>query len=364
MVDNPRPTPTPTPTATPGPSATPTLEPTHSPIPLSLSLLVTVGGNGSPAFSEGSKDKAQFYDPSGIALMDDGSLLVADQGNHRIRKVSPAGEVSTFAGSGTKGYLNGAADVAQFNSPTGVAVGTDGTVYVADKDNQRIRRVSPSGEVSTLAGTGAVGTSDGVGTGAKFSYPYAVTVDAGGTVYVADTGNSLIRKITPQGHVSTLAGSAGPGYADGQALGEARFQMPTGVAVTANGTVLVADRSNHRLRRVSPDGTVSTLAGGESGFLDGETSNARFKYPHSVVIGPDDYLYVTDEQNHRIRRLKQDGTVSTIAGNGKNGMAVGNGYSPQDALNTAFSFPAGIAVSASGTVFISDRANHAIRKLY
>lgn len=365
------PTPTPTPTATggsadPEASPTPSAEPTQSPAPtpVPLSLLVTIAGNGVAGSSEGSMNAAAFRFPKGLALMSDGSLLVADQGNHRIRKVSTSGVVSTFAGSGTQGFLDAAAASAQFSQPSGIAVAPDGTVYVADEYNHRIRKIDTNGQVSTLAGKGTAGNTDGASTQAEFNFPAGLTVDASGNVYVADTSNHRIRKITPEGGVSTLAGGVS-GFADGDALTEARFLNPSGVAIDASGVVFVVDRSNHRIRRIAPDGTVSTVAGiGAGSFGDGSGGAVAFNFPWGIVVGADGHLYVSDGENQRIRRIAPEGTVSTIAGNGTYGLASGMGYSPLTALTTAFRYPAGLAMSSEGVLYIVDMSNNLIRKLY
>ena len=379
LVDNLSPTPTPTPSAsagepTPTPSATPSENPSAdpsgepsqppAPTPAPLSFVLTVAGNGTEGASNGSKNSASFRYPAGIALRDDGSLLVADQNNHRIRLIASDGTVSHFAGSGTSGYLEGAALSARFSAPTGIAVGPDGAVYIADHYNHRIRKIDKDGTVSTFAGKGTAGDTDGGPTQAEFRTPWGLAVDASGSVYVADQGNNLIRKISPEGQVSTLAGTVS-GYADGDAKTEARFSGPYGLAVDDKGSVYVADRSNHAIRKISPDGQVTTFAGtNASGYVDGVGTVARFNFPWGVIVGPDSHLYVSDGENQRIRRIAPDGTVVTIAGNGNYGLASGMGYSPQTALETAFRYPAGLAMASSSVLYITDVFNHAVRKLY
>ena len=197
-------------------------------------------------FRDGLGTTAQFNFPSGVALDAGGNVYVADFSNNLIRKITPEGLVSSLAGS-TEGFRDGSGTSAQFNSPIGVAVDAAGNVYVADSFNNRIRKITPEGLVSTLAGS-TVGFRDGAGTSAQFSYPIGVEVDAAGNVYVADYGNHLIRKITPEGLVSTLAGST-VGFRDGSGT-SAQFNGPTGVAVDAEGNVYVADESNHLIRRI------------------------------------------------------------------------------------------------------------------
>jgi len=179
-----------------------------------------------------------------------GNVYVADLYNHRIRKITPAGVVSTFAGTGSAGHADGTGTEAQFNLPYGVAVDSSGNVYVGDLDNHRIRKITPAGVVSTLAGS-TEGFADGTGTETRFSYPGRVAVDSSDNVFVADSGNHRIRRITPAGVVSTFAGTGIRGHADGTAT-TAQFNYPTGVAVDSSGNVYVADFSNHRIRKITP----------------------------------------------------------------------------------------------------------------
>ncbi|WP_394351410.1 YDG domain-containing protein, partial [Psychroflexus aurantiacus] len=291
--------------------------------------------------------------PLGVAVDASGNVYVADNGNHRIRIITPAGVVSTLAGC-TRGFADGTDSSAQFTRPTGVAIDASGTVYVADYGNHRIRKITPAGEVSTLAGS-TRGFADGTGSSAQFNRPTGVAIDASGTVYVADQSNHRIRKITAAGEVSTLAGSGVAGFADGTGS-SAQFRDPFGVAVDASGNVYVGDRANLRIRKVTPAGVVSTLAGsGVSGFADGTGSSAQFRTPTGVAVDASGNVYVADANNHRIRKVTPAGVVSTLAGSGVSGFADGTGSSAQ------FRFPYGVAVDASGTVYVADASNHRIR---
>ena len=232
----------------------------------------------SSGYTDGTGTSAKFYNPTGVAVDGAGNVYVADLSNHRIRKITTSGVVSTLAGSGTSGYTDGTGTSAKFSYPTGVAVDGAGNVYVADLFNHRIRKITTSGVVSTLAGS-ASGYADGTGTSAQFSYPTGVAVDGAGNVYVADYNNHRIRKITTSGVVSTLAGSGTPGYTDGTGT-SAKFSSPTGVAVDGAGNVYVADYNNHRIRKITTSGVVSTLAGsGKAGYTDGTGTSAKFYYP-------------------------------------------------------------------------------------
>lgn len=227
--------------------------------------------------------------------MDAGKVYVADTNNHRIRLLE-SGKVTTFAG-GAAGFADGPAASAQFKSPSGVAVDGAGKLYIADSADHRVR-VIDNGLVSTLAGTGVAGLTDGPAASAQFNGPSDVAVDATNKVYVADRANHCIRLIE-NGQVKTLAGTTVAGFADGLAA-SAQFNYPTGIAVDASGRVYVADQSNHAVR-VIENGKVTTIGTGAAGFADGPASSAAFNQPTSVAVDGDGYLYVADYGNHRIR---------------------------------------------------------------
>jgi len=324
----------------------PTLEPWDWSNYVCTTLLAGTGQTGT---TDGATSIARFYYPAGVAVGPSGEIYVADDYNHRIRMIS-GGQVTTLAGS-TGGFGDGAAGLAKFNRPFGVAVGSAGEVYVADYNNHRIRKIA-GGQVSTLAGTGAAGFADGLASAAKFYHPMGVAVGPSGEVYVADQYTHRIRMIA-SGQVSTLAGSGTAGFLNGAAA-SARFYHPAGVAVSSGGDVYVADRHNHRIRLVK-NGQVTTLAGsGTAGFLDGGASTARFYYPAGVTVGASGEVFVADEYNHRIRKIA-GGQVTTLGG----GAA---GYANSPSLVVQFYYPWGIARSGS-TLFIGDRHNHRIRKI-
>jgi streptogramin lyase len=217
-----------------------------------------------------------------------------------------SGTVSTLAGSGTAGYDNSSGTAAQFNTPTGVAVDTSGNVYVADMANNRIRKITPQGAVSTFAGSGSEGlvnSVNGNGSAAQFNQPFGVAVDRFGNVYVADHGNHCIRKISPSGGVSTLAGKGTAGFADGTGTA-AQFNTPNGVAVDRFGYVYVSDYGNNRIRKITPQGVVSTLAGtGAAGIVNGSGSTAQFSAPIGIAVDGSGNIYVGDSNNNRIRKI-------------------------------------------------------------
>jgi streptogramin lyase len=282
---------------------------------------------------------------------------VADADNNMIRKISPSGVVSTWAGNGTAGSANGTVMAASFGFPTGVAVDTAGNVYVADNGNNLIRKISPLGAVSTLAGSGTAGSANGTGMAASFNFPNGVAVDAQGNVYVADVGNNMIRKISPLGAVSTLAGSGSLGSENGRGMA-ASFKGPYGVAVDAAGNVYVADAGNNMIRKISPLGVVSTLAGsGFAGSANGTGTVASFDQPYGVALDAAGNVYVADAGNNMIRKISPLGAVSTLAGSGTAGSANGRG------LAASFDFPTGVAVDAAGNVYVAVNVNNLIRKI-
>ncbi len=331
----------------------------------SAGVVTTLAGvSGSAGNTDGTGTGALFASPNDVAVDGAGTLYVADTGNQTIRKITPDGTVTTLAGSaGTAGSTDGTGTAAQFNSPTGVTVDSSGNVYVADTVNHMIRKITSTGVVTTLAGAAnSSGTTDGSGTFARFSSPTGVSVDSSGNVYVADDGNRAIRKITPDGTVTTLAGTSGnAGYADGIGAA-ARFNSPYGLSVDASGNLYVADTGNNAIRAITPGGAVTTLAGtGEStsiGSVDGTGASARFNEPNSVAVDGAGNLYVADLYNSTIRKIAPDGTVTTLAGS-----AGVPGYN--DGVGSAgwFRYPLGVAAASDGTVFVADTYNDTIRKI-
>jgi len=334
-----------------------TLEPA-----LDLSFMVnlfnvsTMAGSGSFGSADGLGIFAQFYNPDGIAVDGSGNVYVAEFSSHTIRKIDSSGNVSTLAGiAGTNGFADGSGVSAQFDSPNGVDVDSSGNVYVADFHNNRIRKIS-GGIVSTFAGTGAQDSVDGPGASAQFNRPSGVAVDSSGNVYVADQFGQRIRKITSSGVVSTLAGTVTAGWNDGPGA-SAQFNFPSEVAVDSSGNVYVADLVGHRIRKIDSGGNVSTLAGtGVPGFADGPGASAQFNNPNGVAVDGSGNVYVADMENHRIRKIDSRGFVSTLAG-GVQGFADGSGASAQ------FSYPKGVAVDSSGYLYVADFDNHRIRKI-
>lgn len=320
------------------------------------------GSAGMVGNADGTNSTARFYYPSGLTADSAGNLYVADTDNSIIRKITTAGAVTTLAGSVEhSGSADADGSAARFNSPNGAAVDGAGNVFVADTLNHTIRKITPGGLVTTLAGKpGQAGSADGTNGMARFNQPYAVAFDGTGNLYVADTLNQTIRKVTSNGAVTTLAGSAGQsGNADGT-NGAARFAAPTGVAVDGAGNLYVADFSSSTLRKVTSDGVVTTLAGsaGQSGIADGTNNTARFNGPYGVSVDGAGNIYVTDSFSHTIRKVTSAGVVTTLAGSaGQSGNANGTN-------NTArFFAPAGMAADSTGNLYVTDIGNSTIRKV-
>ncbi len=310
------------------------------------------GTAGAPGFADGAGAAARFFEPRGIAKGAT-SYLVADTANHAVRVVSEDGGTTTLAGSAA---LAGTADAsgagARFGSPAGVAIDPLGTVFVADTANYTIRAIDTAGAVTTLAGTaGQAGSQDGTGADARFAAPYAIAVGSQGVLYVADRDDHTVRRITG-GVVATLAGAAGAAGSSDGAGADARFRGPAGIAVGAGGTVYVADRENHTVRAIAADGSVTTLAGaaGVSGAEDGIGAQARFNQPTGLGVNPlTGEILVADSGNHRIRRVTPAGFVSTLSAQ------VAGVDTP-----LSFADPVAVAVDAIGNVFVVDNDSHDI----
>ena len=311
---------------------------------------------------------AKFNGPNSVAVDSAGNVYVADETGDTIRKVTPAGLVSTLAGlNNTPGSQNGTGAAARFNHPEGVGVDLSSNIYVADQYNHTIRKITPAGAVSTLAGlAGNPGSIDGTGNGARFNNPSSVATDAAGNVYVADFGNNTIRKITPAGVVTTLAGLAG---ATGSVNGNgnaARFYAPYGVAVDSSANVYVAEVYNNDIRKITPTGDVTTLAGlpqfdffGNSigGSTDGPGSSARFNGPNAVAVDSSNNVYVADSSNFTIRKITPGGAVSTVGG-----LALVSGSADGTGSAARFNLPYGIAVDGDSNLYVADFGNNNVRK--
>lgn len=324
------------------------------------SIVNTLAGS-TQGFKNSTALESQFDSVSGVAVDSVNNVYVADTFNHRIRKITPAGLVTTLAGNGftdangNGGFADGPGIMAQFNYPVGIAVDGLGNVYVGDQKNHRIRKITKTGLVSTLAGSGFTGVSDATGPAAEFNMPSGVAVDKKGNVYVADYFNHRIRKINPASVVSTLAGNI-QGFANGTGM-VAMFNHPIGIAVDLQGNVYTGDQGNHMIRKITPTGETTTLAGsGIPGFLNASGTSAQFNTPSGVAVSLQGNVYVSDSFNHKIRKITPAGMVSTVAGSTK-------GFKDAAVSTAKFDNPWGLAVSAQGTIYVGDQGNHKIRRL-
>ena len=344
-------------------------------------IITTFAGTGEEGFGGdgGPATEAKLDWPSGVAVDAAGNVYIADQENERIRKVDAEGIITTFAGSGSYGYKGGEdgipATEAKLNWPTGVAVGANGHVYIADSYNNLIREVDTEGIITTIAGTGRIfgffeePDEDDVGDGgpataAKLDWPIGIAVDAEGNVYVADRGHHRIRKLTRMGAgyvITTIAGTGDEGdededgdIGDGGAAVEAQLDGPRGVAVGENGRVYVADTGANRIRQIDSEGMITTIADGEDGG-DESTLMARLSVPRGLAVDADGVLYVADTGNNQIHRLDDEGmtTVAGVAGLGDGGPAT----------HARLLDPNGVAIDADGTIYITDTGNRRVRKV-
>lgn len=300
--------------------------------------------------------------PSGLAFDSAGNCWISDGSTNVIEKMTPAGVATMMAGfSGQQGTANGTGTGAMFRQPGGMAIDSAGNVYVADMGNSLIRKISPTGVVTTMAGsTSHQDFRDGMGTDAWFNAPASLMVDPAGNIFVADTGNSMIRKISPSGVVTTVAGAAGmSGMADGVGAA-ARFNQPSGIAMDSAGMLYVSDTLNQTIRKISPAGLVTTFAGlmGVSGTSDGQGTNALFNQPMGLTFDGAGNLYVADSGNSSIRMVTPAGMVSTLAGlSSISGMMDGMGNSAW------FSAPKDVKYDGASSLYVADSGNAGIRKI-
>jgi len=277
----------------------------------------TLAGNAGSDFIDGLGSAAFFDSPQGVTVGVDGNIYVADSFNSAIRKVTTAGDVTTLSGNGEIGYVDGPIATAQFYAPQSLVIDASGNTYVADYGNNNIRKITPAGVVSTFAGSGDAGYADGTGTKATFNSPRGLAIDGSGNIFVADLGNNLIRKITPAGVVTTFAGSRGASYLDNSTATSATFNKPNGIAIDANNNIYVAETLNHAIRKITPAGVVST-------FVGGNKQTTLVGSPSAIAFDKSWNLFITD-QNGRILEITKDRVLKVIAGNGTNGFAEGVG---------------------------------------
>jgi sugar lactone lactonase YvrE len=331
-------------------------------------VISTIAGQGTAGFSGdgGLATSAQLYLPMGISLDASDNLYIADYVNRRIREVASDGLINTVAGIGTQGFSGdgGPATLAQLHLPTGVSSDGTGNLFIADSNNSRIRKVTPNGIINTVAGNGIAGFGGdgGPATSAQLNQPIGVTLDVAGNLFISDSANQRIRKVTPDGVISTVAGKGTPGFSgDGGAAIVAQLNQPGGIAVDSIGNLFIADVVNNRIREVTPDGVIHTVAGMGGAAFGGDGGRATFALLHSpagVAIDTKGNIVIADSGNNRIREVTTDGVIRTVAGIGAAGFNGDGG----PAIAAAMNWPTAIAVDSTGNLFISDH-NNRIRKV-
>ncbi|MGA2177941.1 MAG: immunoglobulin domain-containing protein, partial [Verrucomicrobiota bacterium] len=332
-------------------------------------VITTVAGNGTYGYSGdgGAATNAELNYPNHVAVDASGNLFIADGYNMRIREVGTNGIISTVAGNGTQGYSGdgGPAINAELSFPLGVAVDAFGNLFIADEGNSVIREVGTNGIISTVAGNRTQGYSGdgGPATNAELSYPVGVAMDASGNLFIADSGNWVIRKVGTNGIITTVAGNGTWGYSgDGGPATNAELRYPFGVAVDASGNLFIAAYGNNRIRMVGTDGIITTVAGnGGQGYSGdgGPATDAELAGPYDVAVDVSGNLFIGDFGNDRIREVENNGTITTVAGDGTDGYSGDGGA----ATNAELTWPLGVAVDASGNLFIADEYNQRIREV-
>jgi len=318
-----------------------------------VATVTTFVGNATAGFANGTGQSALFNNPEGVTADAQGNIFVCDSYNSVIREITTVGVVTTFAGNGTNGYADGPAATAEFYAPKSAAFDTQGNLYVADFGNNVIRKITPAGVVSTFAGNGTAGYLDGPNTlHAQFNGPAGIAIDAQNNIYIAEINNNLIRKITAAGVVSTIAGiptAPSAGYVDNTGA-LAAFNSPNSLAVDASGNIYVADQGNSAIRKVTPAGVTTTLAGNP-------TQPTLVNLPAGLTIDKAGNLYIADESG-RIMEFTTTNTLNLLAGSiNVAGFVDGAGTAAQ------FSKPQGITVDASGNIYVADQNNNCIRKI-
>ena len=317
-------------------------------------VVATLAGSSTSGFVDGMGIAAQFRGVWAIEVGPSGDIYVIDRNNHAVRKITPSGAVTTLAGSGALGYADGTGVAAQFNYPVDLTVDGSGVVYVADTNNNRIRKVTPEGVVTTFAGSGAPGSVNGTGTAATFNGPRGIAVDSSGTLYVSDSYNNRIRKITSAGVVTTFVG--GGNTINSNNINNS-INSPEGLDLDSAGNLYVADNGSHRIRKITPSGVMTTVAGGgmsASGSVDGTGTDARFYLPRDIVVDGSSTIYVADMGNSLIRKITREGVVTTLAGST-------HGYLDGIGTGARLNYLRGIAISPAGVLYIADTNNGRVR---
>lgn len=345
------------------------------PFTLNAAVIITVAGSGNQFFDGdgGPATAAGLETPWGVAVDAAGNVYATNSGeggpvpNHRIRKVDLNGFISTSAGTGPPGFSGdgGPATAAQLNYPIGVATDAQGNVYIAERDNHRIRKVDGGGIITTVAGDGTAGFGGdgGLATSAQLNTPVGVVADAQGNLYIADSNNHRIRRVDPAGVITTVAGDGTAAFGgDGGLATGAQLNLPSGVALDTQGGLYIGDLENQRVRKVDTGGTITTVAGDGTAAFGGDggpATSAQLHDPAGVVVDSQGTLYIADSDNSRIRKVTAGGTITTVAGTGTAGFSGDGGPGPAAQLN----YPTGVALDSQGSLYIADRDNNRIRKI-
>ncbi|MGW3567992.1 NHL repeat-containing protein [Streptomyces sp. NPDC000941] len=337
------------------------------PIGLPHGAIATVAGTGAAGYLSdgGPAPLTQLNSPFGLAVDRQGNLYIADRYNHRVRKVTPDGIITTIAGNGEAGYISdgGPAVATRLSLPPDVAVDDAGNVYITDFGNHRVRKVTPAGVITTVAGNGEAGyiSDGGPAVATRLNYPHGIAVDREGNLYFSEMNNHRVRKVTPDGIITTVAGNGQPGYvSDGGPAVATRLSTPSGLAVDPEGNLYIGDWGNHRVRKVTRNGIITTVAGnGTGGYVSdgGPAAVTSLNYPHGVALDAAGNLYIGDSGNHRVRRVSTTGIITTVAGTGIAGYIDDGG----PAVSTRLYSPWGVALDAAGNLYIGDYNNHRVR---
>jgi sugar lactone lactonase YvrE len=338
-------------------------------------VISTIAGNGTYGFSGdgGLAISAEFAAPQSVVIDAAGSLYISDISNQRIRKITPNGIISTFAGNGTAGFSGdgGQATAAKINDPLGIVLDAAGNLYIADQQNQRVRKITTTGIISTVAGNGtqSFGGDAGQATAAELNNPTDVAIDASGNLYIADESNNCVRKVTTAGIISTFAGNRSPSFSgDGGQASSAGLNTPVGLTFDGSGNLYISDFNNWRVRKVATSGIISTIAGnGTEGYSGngGQATSAELDGVNDIALDGSNNIYITDGLNNVIRKISSSGIISNYVGTGFDagtglGGYTGDGGSPTSA--ELFS-PDGIAIDGSGNMIFVDNGNDVLRKV-
>jgi len=318
----------------------------------------TIAGTVEKGFKDGPALSALFYKPIRLSQKSDGTIVIADIYNNAIRTLGLDGLVTTICGTGKLGSTDGPAKSSSLSHPHAVAVGLDGKVYIGEASGRKLRVIDLSRNLITLAGSGEKGYQDGKGKEALFNTILSIAVDLGGNILACDIANNRIRKITPDGLVTTIAGTGAWGYKDGKAS-EAIFLMPMDLCVDKKGNMYIADIGNHCIRKIDSNNIVTTIAGkaGVVGYLDGDASKSLFYQPHGIAVNDRGEVFVADMLNHAIRKITSEGFVTTLAGTREIGFKDGEGK------DARFNRPGGVMVYRDGSIIVADIDNNSLRTI-